>query len=164
MASLSAFCHPFTFQHIYDGWFFHGQMETHRLFQILLFWWNLHKSSVHLSLFAVPLRQSIVQEEERRGLSADPTQVMRADLTKTMSNLGPGPRVKSRPTAVWGDFFIFCQHTSSETLFVSEFQKRLSCSSLKEMWKRDQDPKDKRGENGSAHPAVAGVKVQPNKT
>ena len=85
---------------------------------------------------------------------------MRADLTKTMSNLGPGPRVKSRPTAVWGDFFIFCQHTSTETLFVSEFQKRLSRWSLQEMWKRDQDPKDKRGENGSAHPAVAGVKVQ----
>ena len=89
---------------------------------------------------------------------------MRADLTKTMSNLGPGPRVKSRPTAVWGDFFIFCQHTSSETLFVSEFQKRLSRWSLQEMWKRDEDPKDKGGENGSAHPAVAGVKVQPNKT
>ena len=32
---------------------------------------------------------------------------MRADLTKTMSNLGPGLRVKSRPTAVWGWFLHF---------------------------------------------------------
>ena len=41
--SISAFCHPFTFQHIYVEWFLLGQMETHWLFQFL---WSLVESTL----------------------------------------------------------------------------------------------------------------------
>ena len=136
-------------------------METHWLFQILL---SLVKSTLiqcPLITFCSSTETEYCPRRRKKRFISGPnsSDEGRSDEDNVKLRTRAKSEISSHSRLRWFSF-IFCQHTSTETLFVSEFQKRLSRWSLQEMWKRDQDPKDKGGENGSAHPAVAGVKVQ----